>query len=309
MARIAIDHVDGIRLRSFIFAGSKWLSYHRFYLDKINYFPVPDGDTGANMYLTLTAVCAALRNVKNPRSAGDAAKEAAMGALMGSKGNSGIILAQYFRGFSESIGGKKIINGHDISKALEQASKTARAGVINPREGTILSVARDGAAACRKNGAIIDVLNDFYRASLASLERTKNMLAELKKAGVVDAGGKGLVLFFEGMLRLATGKSVKESPEINMKTGSGRKKTEPVKHRYCTSFILRKKQGITDLAVRIALKKCGDSVVIDKGIKNISKLHAHTNLPDALLEKASELGVVENVNIEDIAEQVKRRNK
>ena len=119
----------------------------------------------------------------------------------------------------ESLGGKKIIQGRDIAGALACAAKTAKAGVLNPREGTILSVARDGAAACAKyakgkgRADIAQVLTDFYNAASASLEKTRNALKELKKAGVVDAGGQGLVLMFEGMLRLAAAKSVKKAPK------------------------------------------------------------------------------------------------
>jgi dihydroxyacetone kinase-like predicted kinase len=312
MARISIRDVDGIRLKSFIFAGSKWLSHHRSYLDKINFFPVPDGDTGANMYLTLTAVCAQLRSAKKSSSAGDVAKEAAMGALMGSKGNSGIILAQYLRGFSDGIGGKRVIRAHDIAKALALAAKTAKEGVLNPREGTILSVARDGASGCVKNlkkqSEIINVLTDYYRSAGVSLAKTRTTLTENRKANVVDAGGKGLLLLFEGMLRLATGKSVKNLPETGLTAETpARLKLKIVKHRYCTSFILKKKQKVSDTAVKTALKKYGESIIMDKGIKNVSKIHMHTNIPDKLLEKASELGLVENVNIDDMKKQVENR--
>lgn len=311
MPRISMSEVDGIRLKSFIIAGSKWLSYHRAYLDRINFFPVPDGDTGANMYLTLTAVCARLRAVKNPASAGEIAKEAAMGALMGSKGNSGIILAQYFRGFSESLGNKKIIRAHDIARAFQLAAKTAKQGVIKPREGTILSVARDGARACvkhREHSKIIQVLNDFYGSASLSLAKTRTALPQNKKANVVDAGGKGLLLLFEGMLRLATGRSLKNPPPAGLKKETRAKlKDKIVKRRYCTSFILKRKAGISDRAIKVLLKKYGDSIVLDKGIKNVSKIHAHTNEPDEFLEKASEFGLVENVNIDDMKKQVERR--
>jgi dihydroxyacetone kinase-like predicted kinase len=264
------------------------------------------------MYLTLTAVCAQLRSAKNISSAGDVAKEAAMGALMGSKGNSGIILAQYFRGFSQSIGSKKIIRAHDIAKAFELAAKTAKEGVLNPREGTILSVARDGAAGCAKNlkkqSEIIDVLGDYYKSAGVSLAKTRTALRENKKANVVDAGGKGLLLLFEGMLRLATGKSVKHPPETGLTAGTAAKlKLKKIKHKYCTSFILKKKQNVSDTAVKNTLKKFGESIIINKGIKNVSKIHVHTNVPDRLLEKASELGLVENVSIEDMKKQVESR--
>jgi len=314
MARISSTEIDGIRLKNLMLAGSKWLSHHRAYLDKINFFPVPDGDTGSNLYLTLAAVCAKLRNLDRSPRAGDVAKEAAMGALMGSKGNSGIILAQYFRGFSESIGSKKVIHAKDIAEALVKAAETARAGVHNPREGTILSVARDGAKSCsknvKKNAQIISVLVAYYESAKLSLERTKNSLPELKKAKVVDSGAYGLVLIFEGMLRFATGVPFKTTPKIlGVKPARGSGKIKKIRHRFCTSFLMIKKRGVSDSKVLAALKKHGDSVVLDRGINNISKVHLHTNSPDILLEKASELGKLENVNIEDMVEQAAARRR
>lgn len=309
MPRINFTQCDGIRLKNFIMAGSRWLSYHKEYLDEINYFPVPDADTGSNMYLTFTSICSEIRKQENPYSASAIAKAAAMGGLIGGKGNSGLILAQFFRGFSEYIADREILNSEDIAHAFKHAAITAREGIVDPRDGTILSVAADAADAAielsKKSKEIMDVIKAFYKESLISLEKTRSILPELSKVGEVDSGAQGLVLFFEGMLRLAQALSIKEE-HVTLVAKKGNKETDikTLKYQFCTSFIIKKYPDTIDDDIKSAILEFGDSIIVDKGIDNVVKIHIHTNQPDNVLECVSKLGVVDNIDIEDMKKQV-----
>ena len=309
MSRTSLKECDGIRLKNFIIAGAKWVYHHKDHLDEINYFPVPDADTGANMYLTFTSILNEIRKVENPYLTSSIARAAALGGLMGSKGNSGLILSQFFRGFSESIGDKEVLDAEDIANAFYRAAQTAREGILSPKDGTILSVAYDGAnaalASISKSEDLIEVMTSFYDGACESLEKTKTLLPELRKAGVVDAGGKGLVLFFEGMLRLATARSVKDVPVIDSQEIPDKAKAgKTITHQFCTTFIIQKNLDIDDNHIKKIIKSYGDSVIVDKGIDNFAKIYIHTNNPDQVLEKASELGKITNVMIDDMKKQI-----
>lgn len=308
MSRTTLKECDGIRLKNFIVAGAKWLFHHKDYLDKINFFPVPDGDTGANMYLTFTSILNEMRKVENPYATSAIARAAAMGALMGSKGNSGLIISQFFRGFSESIGDKEILDAEDISNAFKRAAQAAREGVLDPKDGTILTVAEAGAESASrlagKSDDFVAVIKSFYDSANIHLEATRDILPENKKAGVVDAGGQGLVVFFEGMLRLASGSSVKKSPEWDTPAEQISVEGKIIQHQYCTSFIVQRNINVSDTKIRQVIVDLGDSIVIDKGIDNYAKIHIHTNTPDMVLEKVSDLGVISNIVIDDMKRQI-----
>lgn len=308
MSRTSIKECDGIRLKNFILAGAQWLFHHKNFLDQINFFPVPDGDTGANMYMTFTSILNEMRKVENPYATSAIARAAAIGALMGSKGNSGMILSQFFRGFSESIGDKEILEADDIAHAFKRAAQTAREGVLEPKEGTILTVADAGACASlqivKKSDDFIEVIRGFHESAQGCLKETRHVQPENIAAGVVDAGAQGLVVFFEGMLRLGSGSSVKKPPELAIVMEQVSVEGKLLKYQYCTTFILQKHNEIVNIQVRNAVVDMGDSVVIDKGIDNFLKVHIHTNDPDQVLETISEFGSISNIMIDDMKRQI-----
>lgn len=295
MPRINFTKCDGIRLKNFIMAGSRWLSNHKEYLDEIDTFPVPDSDTGSNMYLTFTSICSEIRKQENPYSASAIAKAAAMGGLVGCKGSSGLIMTQFFRGFSEYIGDREILNSEDIAYALNHAAKTAREAITDPQDGTILSVAtqaaNSGIKKAKKSDEIVAVIDSFYKEASRSLKGTKS------KDGKVDSGAHGLVLFFEGIVRLAQAKSIKKD---HVTLVAKKSNEDSLSYQFCTSFIMNKYPDVENDSIKNTISEFGDNIIIDRGVENVIKVHIHTNAPDNVLECASKFGIVDNVDIEDM---------
>ncbi|MBO5060318.1 MAG: DAK2 domain-containing protein [Clostridia bacterium] len=291
-------------------SGANNLYNNRFSVDELNVFPVPDGDTGTNMSMTATAMAKALSEVQT-ESVSKTADIMSFATLRGARGNSGVILSQFFRGMSKSLKGKMSCGAKDIAAALCAGSDTAYNAVMNPTEGTILTVAREAANAAKKtDGDLIAIFEAAVKKGGETLKKTPEMLPALKKAGVVDAGGQGWLFVLEGALYfLKTGevvtKNESEQPEETEQSTSAQQKidTENIKFMYCTEFIVEKKDSsVNVLSFKKAIEKIGDSMlVIDDD--DIIKVHIHTNNPGYVLECAVKLGAMINIKIDNMKHQ------
>lgn len=306
--------------------GVKALELNRSIVDELNVFPVPDGDTGTNMSLTLGS---AIReaNACNSLLIDDIANAFAMQALHGSRGNSGVITSQIFKGFSLGLQGKAELNPKTFADCLKIGTKIAYEAVQVPKEGTILTVVRamsdEAQIACKvKKIAIEDFFKRVLDAGEAMLLKTPEMLPVLKKAGVVDAGGRGLMTVFDGMYRtlvgeelvLISGESVKLE-DVQLQSDSPQNfdplenDYEHITFQYCTEyFITHLKNEVTIAAIdnyRESLTKIGDCVLVI-GDTELVKTHVHTNHPDRAIKAALELGEIVDIKIENMLEQYRR---
>jgi uncharacterized protein len=304
---VAILYLGAKRFKQIIMAGADWVVKNRDHLNKINVFPVPDGDTGSNMSMTLLAAAREMEALKEG-SLETTVKAAAWGALMGARGNSGIIMAQILAGMAEGIEGRDRFLAEDIASAFSLAVGKAYKAVLHPTEGTILTVLRETAEWSRKVAGdekdLAVLLEGMLEAARASVERTPLLLPKLKEAGVVDAGGLGFLYFLEGMVRLVHGaleKGVAMDEEIVSVGSSG----EPGEHhwnfRYCTEFIL-KGSRISEETIKDTLATMGDSLVV-VGDSRLARVHIHTGTPEEVLRYASTLGQVSSIKVDDMLVQ------
>lgn len=300
-----IQNIDGKQVRDMFVSGANNLKNHKDLVDKLNVFPVPDGDTGTNMSLTISCAIKELNKVEQD-DIGQLGKALSKGSLMGARGNSGVILSQIIRGIAKSIEGKETLNSMDIAEALKNGSDTAYKAVIKPVEGTILTVVRESSDYALKAAALEEDVIEFMKLLVKeannSLDRTPELLHALKEAGVVDSGGKGLVLVYEGMLKSLEGQFV-ESQEIQTTETTSvqvenRLPTEDIKFQYCTEFILETDK-ISDLKMRDIMIKYGDSLVV-VGDDGIIKVHVHTNTPGTVLQEALAYGQLLTIKIENM---------
>ena len=300
-----IQNIDGKQVRDMFVSGANNLKNHKDLVDKLNVFPVPDGDTGTNMSLTISCAIKELNKVEKD-DIGQLGKALSKGSLMGARGNSGVILSQIIRGIAKSIEGKETLNSMDIAEALKNGSDTAYKAVIKPVEGTILTVVRESSDYALKAAALEEDVIEFMKLLVKeannSLDRTPELLHALKEAGVVDSGGKGLVLVYEGMLKSLEGQFV-ESQEIQTTETTSvqvenRLSTEDIKFQYCTEFILETDK-ISDLKMRDIMIKYGDSLVV-VGDDGIIKVHVHTNTPGTVLQEALAYGQLLTIKIENM---------
>lgn len=300
-----IQNIDGKQVRDMFVSGANNLKNHKDLVDKLNVFPVPDGDTGTNMSLTISCAIKELNKVEQD-DIGQLGKALSKGSLMGARGNSGVILSQIIRGIAKSIEGKETLNSMDIAEALKNGSDTAYKAVIKPVEGTILTVVRESSDYALKAAALEEDVIEFMKLLVKeannSLDRTPELLHALKEAGVVDSGGKGLVLVYEGMLKSLEGQFV-ESQEIQTTETTSvqvenRISTEDIKFQYCTEFILETDK-ISDLKMRDIMIKYGDSLVV-VGDDGIIKVHVHTNTPGTVLQEALAYGQLLTIKIENM---------
>ena len=300
-----IQNIDGKQVRDMFVSGANNLKNHKDLVDKLNVFPVPDGDTGTNMSLTISCAIKELNKVEQD-DIGQLGKALSKGSLMGARGNSGVILSQIIRGIAKSIEGKETLNSMDIAEALKNGSDTAYKAVIKPVEGTILTVVRESSDYALKAAALEEDVIEFMKLLVKeannSLDRPPELLHALKEAGVVDSGGKGLVLVYEGMLKSLEGQFV-ESQEIQTTETTSvqvenRLSTEDIKFQYCTEFILETDK-ISDLKMRDIMIKYGDSLVV-VGDDGIIKVHVHTNTPGTVLQEALAYGQLLTIKIENM---------
>ena len=304
-----IQYIDGKNLRDMLVSGANNLQNHRDLVDKLNVFPVPDGDTGTNMSLTISYAMKELSKVQNDDIT-QIGKAVSKGSLMGARGNSGVILSQIIRGIAKSIEGKEKLSSEDLAKAFKNGSDTAYKAVIKPIEGTILTVVRESGEfaikASKKEHDILKFLEAVIKEANASLERTPELLKNLKEAGVVDSGGKGLVLIYEGMYEALKGNpiKVKDANSNNVQTvqtGTSSVKTEDIKFCYCTEFILES-DTVSDTTIRDIMLGYGDSLAV-VGDEGIIKVHVHTNDPGLVLQEALKHGQLVTIKIENMKVQ------
>ncbi len=304
--------VTGRLLRDAIISGANNISNQRREVDALNVFPVPDGDTGTNMSMTINNAAQLLKTASDNISAGEAAKLCASAMLRGARGNSGVILSLIFRGLSKGLSGKAEADAADLSKAFKIGTEAAYKSVMKPTEGTILTVVRE---ACEKTEKLAEAggdaagfLESFIKEAEETLNRTPEMLPALKKAGVVDAGGKGLVVVLQGMLTVISGKEGIRSDEETAPSAPAAKaaadvKEEEINFSYCTEFIVNKKQDAKDAtALRAYLETIGDCVVVVDD-DDIIKVHVHSNHPGKAIEEGIKFGDLTKMKIENMREQ------
>ncbi|MFH1639061.1 MAG: DAK2 domain-containing protein, partial [Chloroflexota bacterium] len=307
-----VHSANGQDFRNMLAAATSWLEKSAPEIDALNVFPVPDGDTGTNMLLTMRSSMEEAYRAPDHSAAG-VAQAVAKGALMGARGNSGVILSQIWSGLAKGMEGKDCLNGKDFAEALHQASVTACNGVSNPVEGTILTVVKDAAAAAEKqakNGAdLFDVMEAAVRAAGESVARTPELLPILRQAGVVDAGGQGLYTILEGALHYINGEVDQmqfRKPKViasNLPFTANRSQmtTDEVPFGYCTEFLL-KGNNLKPKKVKSRLKKKGESLIV-VGDESTIRVHIHSLEPGDVINYATSLGTIHQVSIRNMDEQ------
>jgi DAK2 domain fusion protein YloV len=311
----ARDH-DGRDLRWMFAVATSCLERNADAINSINVFPVPDGDTGTNMYLTMRATMEEAFHTKSD-AAGDVARAMAHGALMGGYGKSGVILSQILSGIADRLSEKESFSGSDFAEALEVASEKAYKAVSQPVEGTILTVMREGAVAAKRKArrvgsSLKSVLTSAVEAAREAVSKTPSLLPVLREAGVVDAGGQGLYVMLEGALRYVRGDSgtpvalAARDPEASWlaATASLHEETES-SYGYCTEFLLRG-ENLDSHAVLEKMLTLGDSVLV-VGDESLLRVHVHTNDPEAVLNFGASLGSVTTIKIDDIQAEAEER--
>ena len=298
--------IQGSMLRDAMISASHALSNVKQAVDALNVFPVPDGDTGTNMSMTLNNAARELMRLQNP-TATEVADVASAALLRGARGNSGVILSLLFRGFSKGLKGKDEADGVDLATALTYGVEAAYKAVMKPTEGTILTVSREAAKAfAETNNDPIAVWEVICAEAEASLERTPELLPQLKKAGVVDAGGKGFCVIIEAMLDVFKGGEIvagdtQAAPAKVAQNNAVGSFDEEITFTYCTEFIVARdpKCKLDPLSLRAYLESIGDCVVVVDD-EEIIKVHVHTNNPGKAMEEAIKYGQFETVKVENM---------
>jgi DAK2 domain fusion protein YloV len=302
--------LDGNDLKTMFAAGAGWLERIAYYINGLNVFPVPDGDCGTNMLLTMRASLEQVDKLEDG-NVSSVAEAIARGALMGARGNSGVILSQIWRGFQQELKDKKVINAGDLANAFEKASDVAYRALTNPEEGTILTVIRDAAAAARReasnpNTSLTSVMEAAVSAARLSVINTPNLLAVLKEAGVVDSGGHGLYTFLEGALFHLKGETDGHSPEqlsgdVQLTLKPVDAPTEEDSYGFCTQFMVRSEK-MEVARLRSALEPMGVSLIV-VGDTSVIRVHIHTKEPEAVTKLASSFGTLSDIDIRNMDEQ------
>lgn len=318
---VSVKVLNGKRFAQMIILGANHLSNNAKIVDALNVFPVPDGDTGTNMNLSITS---GAKEVKNNVSEhiGKVGSALAKGLLMGARGNSGVILSQLFRGFSKHIETKETITSKDFAHALEAGVQTAYKAVMKPVEGTILTVAKDAAKkaveVAKNEDDIIVLMEETLKEANASLKRTPDLLPVLKEVGVVDSGGQGLVYIYEGFLAELKGESIENiAPKTSMnelvnaehhKSVHSAINTEDIEFGYCTEFMVKfeddkvKETPFSEEKFRNELSQFGDSLLVIAD-EEIVKVHIHAEHPGDVLTYGQKYGSLINMKIENMREQ------
>ncbi|HIZ93657.1 MULTISPECIES: DAK2 domain-containing protein [unclassified Flavonifractor] len=303
------ERIDGASFAQAIIHAAASINLQKQQINELNVFPVPDGDTGTNMGLTISTAAAELKK-KQPRTVGEAAATNASALLRGARGNSGVILSLLFRGFSKAVKDKETIDGRDLAIALDFGVAAAYKAVMKPAEGTILTVSRLAAAraadAARKTPDDPEaVLEAAIAEGQVALEHTTEMNPVLKKAGVVDAGGKGFLVILQGMLDSLRGLPLPEGGEeskTETKTDYAAIAAEEITFTFDTVFIVRKTTNKELTSFEAYLNSIGDSLVIGED-DDCFKVHVHTDIPGAALTEAQKYGTLELAKIENMRTQ------
>jgi len=306
-----IAYLDGPRLARAVFAASDWVAAGREEINRINVFPVPDGDTGTNFSLTLRSVADALRAL------GDAtlpatAEAMARAAVLGARGNSGMMLAHFLLGFADGLGQRSSADSRTIARALREGTDRLYASLDDPREGTILTVAKETAAAAEAGAVASPDLDEFMRQVLvageAALARTPELMAVLREAGVVDAGGKAFVRMLEGVVRLIEGDPivpVAASAEPASVPAALVEVAAERDYQFCTELLVRGTALPTANEARSAMHGFGGSVQV-AAAGDVLKIHVHTDAPEAVFTYAARWGRVEGTKADDMRAQHRR---
>jgi len=308
-----VDAIGGQDLRDMFAAATTWLEKSSAEIDALNVFPVPDGDTGTNMLLTMRSTLEEAYRAPDNSAAG-VANAVARGALMGARGNSGVILSQIWRGLAQGLADKESFDAADLAKALHQASITAYKGISNPVEGTILTVIKDAAAAaqeaCSDEADLVSVMGATVTAARESVANTPRLLSVLREAGVVDAGGQGMYTILEGIFRHLTGEEEQaqfRKPQIVVSELAHATRlpqavaADEVPYGYCTEFLLKGEKLETD-KIRKHLEKEGESLIV-VGDEAAVRVHIHTLDPGQVIHYATKLGTVHQVSMRNMDEQ------
>ncbi len=310
--------IGGAQLRDMIVAGAALLEKNKASIDALNVFPVPDGDTGTNMSMTMQSAVHEIRALPENANVTQVADALSMGALKGARGNSGVILSQLFRGFSRAFKGAEFVDAELLSTALTKGSEAAYKAVMKPKEGTILTVSREIAehvSALQEQGAnVYRLMDEILSSGEKALANTPNLLPVLKEAGVVDSGGKGLLTIYRGFKLSLDGEAIEsyvellaEQPVAEQQAGSADSFSgENIIYGYCTEFFIIHLSPETDEneieSFRNHLERLGDSVVVANDADMI-KVHVHSNSPGKVLQMALRLGELDKLKIENMREQ------
>lgn len=295
--------INGQNFLSMVLNASYRLEEKRDYVDSLNVFPVPDGDTGTNMSLTFTSAVESIINTKD-ENIGSVSKKLAKGALMGARGNSGVILSQIFRGIAKGFEGLESANPTEVALALKEGANSAYRAVMRPTEGTILTVIKEvGNASVEMHESDVTVLLEkVCKVAEDTLNRTPEMLPQLKAAKVVDSGGMGLLIILKGMFEaLDTGvRKTEGSKEEKNESSELIQNPEDIKYGYCTEFIVN--GAIEEPNFKDYLESMGDSIVFVT-MDDITKIHIHTENPGEVMQKAQAHGELLKIKIENMREQ------
>ena len=313
--------INGGLLRDAVISAAHSISNKKKSVDELNVFPVPDGDTGTNMSMTITNSVAELENLNDDTDCSVVASTTASALLRGARGNSGVILSLIFRGFAKGLAGKKEMGANELVESLEQGVSGAYKSVMKPTEGTILTVARESAEKAREmlhstNDPII-IMEEVCKQAELSLNETPKLLPALAKAGVVDAGGKGLLIIFEAMRDVFKGGEIvkadapaqKQQVTVDTFAATVGQYDCEIHFTYCTEMIITKKADADDSSkLRAYLETIGDCVVVVED-DEIIKVHVHTNDPGKAIQKGLEFGYINLPKIENMKLQHKARQK
>lgn len=308
-----IKKINGPLLKEIFKGAVNYLISRKEEVNALNVFPVPDGDTGTNMSLTSKSALKQIDSLEGDFSVADVSAAAARGALMGARGNSGVILSQLLRGFSEGLEGLDEAGTAEIAHAFKKASETTYKAVMKPIEGTILTVGRETADFAirhyKKAEDLVKFLEDVIVEANKSLDNTPNLLEVLKEADVVDAGGKGLVVLLEGGLKVLRGEDIADQSEDETLKKKAQKEIQfteadkSLKYGYCTEFIINTDYEDID-SFREKIAPLGDCLlVVGGGGTHIIKVHVHTNDPGIVLQHACELGLLQDIKIDNMRYQ------
>ena len=309
-----VNSLSGQELRDMLVAATEWLEKNASEIDALNVFPVPDGDTGTNMLLTMRSTLEEAYRASD-HSTSAVAEAIAKGALMGARGNSGVILSQIWHGLAKGLAGKDSCTGKDLAEALLQASVEAYKGIANPVEGTILTVVREAASAAKTQADsgsddIVSIMDTVVNTARESVANTPNLLPVLRDSGVVDAGGQGLHTILEGALHYLKGETEEfqsSKPGVIISDMAQIAKTPQMiaadenPYGYCTSFIIKGRELDPEKLGR-KLKKKGESLIV-VGDQSTIRVHVHTLDPGGIIHLATSLGTVHQVSIQNMDEQ------
>lgn len=309
---MSINKIDAGMVQKMFLAGAKALEAKKEYINELNVFPVPDGDTGTNMTMTIMSAAKEVSMLKNP-TMDELGKAISSGSLRGARGNSGVILSQIFRGFVKSIKGNDELDITIMGNAVKHAAETAYKAVMKPKEGTILTVASAGAAKAQEilvDGEMTDLLtfcDEVSQSMEEALLNTPELLPVLKQAGVVDSGGEGLMTFLRGAIDALNGRTA----DFTIKVGSTSTVVKAstageadIKFGYCTEFIimLERNENVVEAQLKEYLQKIGDCVVVVAD-DDIVKVHVHTNDPGLAIQKALTYGSLTSMKIDNMREE------